>query len=216
MSAKKVHKFTGQEIDVFWDARLCIHIAECGQAKGELFVSGREPWCEPNRASASDVRDVVERCPSGALTYYDKAADPEQPAPENTVAVAYNGPLFVSGDLDIEGAPNDMPGVRYRAALCRCGNSKNKPFCDNSHEQAAFRDAGSVGERGAESGPTGGKLAIKPLKNGPLLLSGHATIRAGSTRKAWYGEQVALCRCGESKNKPFCDGSHTVAGFKSD
>lgn len=53
---------------------------------------------------------MVERCPSGALTYHDKAADREQPAAENIVAVADNGPLFVSGDLDIEAIPNDMPG----------------------------------------------------------------------------------------------------------
>ncbi|MGC1955040.1 MAG: CDGSH iron-sulfur domain-containing protein [Gammaproteobacteria bacterium] len=216
MSDRKVRRFTGPDIDVFWDSRLCIHMAECGQAKGDLFVSGREPWCVPERASISEVREIVERCPSGALTYQDKVAGPEQPLPENTIAVAYNGPLFVSGDLAIEGAPQDMPGVRFRAALCRCGHSKNKPFCDNSHEQAGFRDFGSVGERGGESGPAGGTLAIKPLQDGPLLLSGPVTIRAGSGRKAWYGDRVALCRCGHSKNKPFCDGSHKAVGFKSD
>lgn len=216
MSDKKVRQFTGKEIDVFWDARLCIHMAECGQAKGDLFVSGREPWCVPDCTSKSEVREIVERCPSGALTYHDKAAAPEQASPENIVTVAYNGPLFVSGNLDIEGAPEDMPGVRFRAALCRCGHSKNKPFCDNSHEKAGFRDFGSVGERGAESGPAGGKLAIKPAKDGPLMLSGPLTIRAASGRKAWHGNRVALCRCGESKNKPFCDGSHAAAGFKSD
>lgn len=216
MGDKKVHKFAGRNIDVSWDARLCIHIAECGQAKGDLFVTGREPWCVPDCVSEAEVRDVVERCPSGALTYHDRIGGLERPAAENIVSVAYNGPLFVSGDMELQGAPADMPGVRFRAALCRCGHSHNKPFCDNSHERAAFRDAGSVGERGAAPGPSGGKLAIKPLANGPLLLSGHVTIRAGSGRRAWYGDQVALCRCGESKNKPFCDGSHTRVGFRSD
>ncbi|MFZ0255218.1 MAG: CDGSH iron-sulfur domain-containing protein [Gammaproteobacteria bacterium] len=216
MSDKKVRQFTGKDIDVFWDTRLCIHISECVQAKGDLFIARREPWCVPDHASKSEVRDIVERCPSGALTYHDKTAGPEQSLPENTVSVAYNGPLFVSGDLAIEGAPKDMPGVRFRAALCRCGHSKSKPFCDNSHEKAGFRDFGSVGERSTESGPTGGRLAIKPLKDGPLLLSGHVTIKAASGRKAWYGNQAALCRCGHSKNKPFCDGSHAGVGFKSD
>ena len=51
----------------------------------------------------------------------------------------YNGPLYVRGDLDIDGAESDMKGVRFRAALCRCGQSKNKPFCDNSHEEAGFK-----------------------------------------------------------------------------
>ena len=216
MSDKKIHRFTGQDIDVFWDARLCIHIAECVKARGGLFVTGRDRWCVPDCATNGEVREIVERCPSGALTYHDKKADPERPMAGNTVAVAYNGPLFVSGDLAIEGAPDDMPGVRFRAALCRCGHSQNKPFCDHSHEPAGFRDPGSVGDKGADSAPTGGKLAVKPSKDGPLLLSGPVTIVAATGRKAWHGDRVALCRCGQSQNKPFCDGSHAVAGFKSD
>jgi CDGSH-type Zn-finger protein len=164
----------------------------------------------------AEVREVVERCPSGALSYADKSGDPEQAPAENAVTVSYNGPLFVTGDLDIEGAAADMPGVRFRAALCRCGHSANKPFCDNSHERAGFRDCGAVGERGSESAGRGGKLKITPAANGPLLLSGNVTIRAGSGRDAWQGDQTALCRCGESKNKPFCDGSHRMAGFRSE
>jgi len=53
--------------------------------------------------------------------------------------VTYNGPLFARGELAIEGAPDDMPAVRFRAALCRCGQSKNKPFCDGSHKAAGFQ-----------------------------------------------------------------------------
>ena len=62
----------------------------------------------------------------------------------------------------------------------------------------------------------GGKLTIKLVKDGPLLLAGNVTLKAGSGRVAWEGESVALCRCGESKNKPFCDGSHQVAGFRAE
>jgi CDGSH-type Zn-finger protein/uncharacterized Fe-S cluster protein YjdI len=216
MSETKVYVYPGKEIDVSWDGRLCIHMGECGGAKGDLFVAGRQPWCVPDVASKAEVREVVERCPSGALTYQDKAGDAEQAASENTVALSYNGPLFVKGELAVDGAPEDMPGVRFRAALCRCGQSKNKPFCDGSHESAGFRDYGAVGERGAGATGRGGKLRIQPLKDGPLLLSGHVSITASSGRVAWQGDQVALCRCGQSKNKPFCDGSHRTAGFKSE
>jgi CDGSH-type Zn-finger protein/uncharacterized Fe-S cluster protein YjdI len=215
MSKNKIEKYPGKEIDVFWDGRLCIHIAECGQSKDDLFVGGRQPWCMPDTTSRSQVRDVVERCPSGALSYHEKGGHPERAASENSIDVTYNGPLFAKGDLEIEDAPNDMSGVRFRAALCRCGQSKNKPFCDNSHESSGFRDYGAVGEQGSAMGKTAGKLRVKPIKDGPLLFSGHVTIRAGSGRVAWQGDQVALCRCGKSKNKPFCDGSHKAAGFKS-
>jgi CDGSH-type Zn-finger protein len=57
-------------------------------------------------------------------------------------------------------------------------------------------------------------LTVKPLADGPLLVNGNLTIRAGTGRVAWQGTTVALCRCGASKNKPFCDGSHREVGFK--
>ncbi len=217
MSKEHTTTYKGKNIDVQWDSRLCIHIGECGYSSGELFVAGRDPWCQPNLAAEDDVKDVVERCPSGALTYSDKSrGDNEQPAECNTVQVVYNGPLYIQGELHIENAPQDMRGINYRAALCRCGQSKRKPFCDNSHLQAGFKDYGAVGEKGDGTDEEGGRLTIKPVLNGPLLLSGNFAIVAGSGRIAWRGKQAALCRCGHSKNKPFCDGSHKAAGFEAD
>lgn len=213
MSDRAVVDFAGREIDVRWDGRLCIHVAECGQAKGELFVAGRDPWCIPDRASRAEVREICERCPSGALSYTDKVGPPEAPAPENTVQVCVDGPLFVHGELLLDGHPTDMPGISRRLALCRCGHSKHKPFCDNSHREVQFRDYGAVGETGPGVAGSGGPLTIRAIPNGPLFLSGRLTLRAGTGRVAWQGDQVWLCRCGESGNKPFCDGSHQRVGF---
>ena len=216
MGDKEIYKFPGNKVNVSWDGRLCIHIAECGQAKGDLFVSGRQPWCQPDLVDVNDVKEVVERCPSGALAYQiNDESEPENADAENTISVIYHGPYYVRGDLDIEGATDDMPGVKYRAALCRCGLSKSKPFCDNSHEAARFQDYGAVGELGDGLAESGGKLSISAMADGPLIISGNVTIIVGSGRTAWQGTSVALCRCGASANKPFCDGSHTAAGFKS-
>jgi CDGSH-type Zn-finger protein/uncharacterized Fe-S cluster protein YjdI len=215
MSDKEIYQFPGKDVDVTWDGRLCIHIGECGQASGDLFIGGRQPWCQPDLVEHEHVMDVCERCPSGALTYTMKTGNKTELADkENTVQIVYNGPYYVRGDLVIEDA-DDIPGVRYRAALCRCGQSKNKPFCDNSHEKIEFKDYGAVGEEGDGLKSSGGPVNIKLLKDGPLLLSGNITIKAGSGRNAWRGDNAALCRCGASKNKPFCDGSHKQAGFKS-
>jgi len=217
LTDKKITQYPGNEVNVSWDGRLCIHIGECGRAKGELFVGGRQPWCLPDQASPQEVDDVVTSCPTGALVFeVQDGSSKEQVEDENTVVVSYNGPLFVRGDLDIEGVDDDMPGTRYRAALCRCGESNNKPFCDNAHEKIGFQDYGAVGEKGDGLSAVGGKLSIKSLPDGPLLLSGNLSIKASSGRVAWQGTQAALCRCGASKNKPFCDGSHKEAGFKSD
>ena len=234
MNNDEIIKYPGKESDVHWNGKLCIHIGECGRAKGDLFVNGRQPWCQPDLASNKEVEEVVLRCPTGALTYQRKDAykdvggrvesgteteagfmSTEQAAAENTIHVAYNGPLYFKGDLDIEGTPDDINGVNFRAALCRCGESKNKPFCDNSHEDAGFKDYGAVGETGEGLEATGGQLKVTLLKDGPLLIKGNVTITTGSGRQAWQGKETALCRCGASQNKPFCDGKHKLAGFKS-
>jgi CDGSH-type Zn-finger protein/uncharacterized Fe-S cluster protein YjdI len=217
MSTSPISRYPGKDADVTWDERLCIHIGECGRAKGDLFVGGRKPWCQPDLASVEDVVDVVERCPSGALVHLVKdGRTVERPAARNTISVTHNGPLFVRGDLAIEGAPADMPGVRFRAALCRCGQSKNKPFCDTSHDAAGFKDSGAVGDRGAGVQAEGGALAIRPIKDGPLHVKGNLTIVAGSGIERWRGTETWFCRCGQSKNKPFCDGTHRKVGFKSE
>ena len=215
--SKAKTRYKGEKINVDWDARLCIHIGECGQSAGDLFVGGRDPWCQPDLTSIDNVVDVVKRCPSGALSYHSAdGAVSESADGNNKVTVSYNGPYFVSGELEIEGAAEDMPGVAFRAALCRCGASKNKPFCDNSHEQIGFKDYGAVGEKGEALEAAGAKLKVSLIKNGPLMLNGDIVIHSASGRVAWTGKKAALCRCGASNNKPFCDGSHKAAGFNSD
>ena len=217
MAKKTVFQYPGKNATVFWNGGLCIHVGECGRAKGELFVGGRDPWCQPDLTSNEEVAEVINRCPTGALTVeFADGSGTEQPEPVNTVNVAYNGPLFVRGRLSIGDSPADAPGLAFRAALCRCGKSRNKPFCDNSHEKEGFSDYGAVGETGTDKSGTGGELTINPIKDGPLMFTGGMTIRNSSGRDAWHGDRVALCRCGESANKPFCDGSHKRVAFKSD
>jgi CDGSH-type Zn-finger protein/uncharacterized Fe-S cluster protein YjdI len=217
MSKNTAIKYPGEDAEVSWQGNLCIHIGECGRAKGDLFVGGRKPWCQPDSVAQDDVTEVILRCPTGALSVELKdGTNPETARPENTVHVAYNGPLFFRGNLEIDGAPAEVPGLSFRAALCRCGQSNNKPFCDNSHEEAGFRDYGAIGDAGNPATDTGGPLVVKVAKDGPLLLKGNLSISAGSGRSSWRGNQVVLCRCGASENKPFCDGTHKKVGFSGD
>lgn len=212
-------RFEGEELDVTWDSRLCTRQGECVRAGGDLFVSGRKPWCQPDAAKHTDiVKEVALRCPSGALVALRKNGKPlEQVAvPVNQVVVAPNGPFFVTGQLKIEAAAEDMLGVRHRAALCRCGQSKNKPFCDGSHVEAGFRDSGAVGRSGGEPNDTGEPLTVTASTDGPLRLSGPFDLVAANGRRALHGTSAALCRCGASKNKPFCDGSHKAIDFRAD
>ncbi len=217
MAGEKVFKYDGKRATVSWHGRLCIHVGECGRAKGELFVAGRKPWCQPDVTTDEEVEDVVLRCPTGSLTVdYEDGSRAETADSHNTVHVAYNGPLFVRGDLDIADAPDNAPGLNFRAALCRCGKSANKPYCDNSHEKAEFRDYGAVGDLGDAEVERGGSLAIQVLKGGPLACKGNVTIYNSSGRESFKGKKAFLCRCGASKNKPFCDGEHKNIGFETD
>ena len=218
MPKTTIFEYKGDTQTVTWDRRLCIHVGECGRAKGDLFVTGRDPWCDPNLSDQDDIEAVVARCPTGALAVKDAygALLTEAAPQDNEVHVSNDGPLYVSGALSVDGASDDMHSVSRRAALCRCGASKNKPFCDNSHREAGFQDAGAVGETGLAEIERGGPLEIKRIPDGPLEVSGNFAIRAGSGRTAWSGRKAYLCRCGQSKNKPFCDGAHKDAGFKAD
>lgn len=217
MSKTTIFEYKGNSETVTWDRRLCIHVGECGRAKGDLFVNGRDPWCNPDFADRADTKDVVARCPTGALAVHDAGGLLVEDAPsENTVTVSNDGPLYVHGELEVDGAADDMHSASRRVALCRCGASKNKPFCDNSHRDAGFQDAGAVGDTGLAKIEAGGPLQIKRIPDGPIEVSGNFSILAGSGRKAWSGRKAYLCRCGQSANKPFCDGAHKDAGFKAD
>ncbi len=216
MADKDDISYPGEKATVSWNGKLCIHIGECGRAEGELFVGGRKPWCQPDLASDDETEEVVLRCPSGALSVkFADGSRVEQAPAINSIQVAYNGPLFVRGDLQIDDAEAIAPGLKFRAALCRCGESKNKPYCDNSHLDANFRDYGAIGKSSGNSGKSGSPLQVNPADDGPLLVKGNVTLVSSSGRDSWQGSQAALCRCGASNNKPFCDGQHKKTGFKS-
>ena len=127
-------------------------------------------------------------------------------------ASAKRGPYAVRGDLRLDGEP-----AGYRATLCRCGASKNKPFCDGSHHEVDFRrDAASRRPAETDMLPVrDGPLAIDPQTDGPLQVRGNLEITSGTGRVVARVHQARLCRCGGSSNKPFCDGTHAKIGFRS-
>jgi len=105
----------------------------------------------------------------------------------------------------------------YRATLCRCGHSKNKPYCDSSHMAAGFVASGEPPTQ--ESTPLGtrnGQLKVAAAPNGPLLFTGSLEICSGTGRTLNRVTEAALCRCGHSASKPYCDGSHARVGFVAD
>jgi len=126
--------------------------------------------------------------------------------------VKENGPLAIHAELTIGGE-----SVGCRATLCRCGASRNKPYCDGSHGVAGFSASGEPASKELETlDSRGGPLDVRPVKNGPLLVSGPLEIMAGTGRALERSTSAALCRCGGSQTKPYCDGSHSTNGFSSE
>ena len=117
-----------------------------------------------------------------------------------------------SSDLTIA---NEEQGLRV--TLCRCGASKNKPFCDGSHHAANFGASGepATGSQTAMLAQRDGPLAIDPQLDGPLQVRGNLEITSGTGRMVARVAGAKLCRCGASNAKPFCDGSHARIGFRS-
>lgn len=203
------------ELVVDFDGKKCIHARRCVLGLPKVFVPGAKgAWIFPDQASADEVTRVIDTCPSGALTYTRKDDGPEECLPQvNTARLWQNGPVEFRGDLRID---DDEPGKR--AVLCRCGQSKNKPYCDNSHLDAGFE---ATGEGPAEENPAtlevrDGPVTITPAKDGPLAVEGNSEIIAGSGRQLATKTRAFICRCGASQNKPYCDGSHKHTGFEAD
>ncbi|MFQ5568127.1 MAG: CDGSH iron-sulfur domain-containing protein [Rhodothermales bacterium] len=215
--ADKVLKYEGEDVIVAYNVRRCIHMAECVHGLPAVFDPERRPWVRPDEAAADPLTEVVTRCPTGALQFTRKDGGPEEAVPDqNTVTVDPDGPLFVRGDIEIVMPDGSVLLRETRVALCRCGASNNKPFCDNSHGNIDFQDSGVFREVRVKSEKEGedGLLRVRPSRNGPLLVQGPLDLIGAEERVR--GSQAALCRCGASSNKPFCDGTHNTIGFTSE
>ena len=213
----RVHEFRGESVTVTWSRRRCIHAASCVMNLPRVFEPGRRPWIDLTGAPADVVARVVAHCPTGSLHYERTDGGAPETAPDTNLArVTRDGPIYLHGDielLDESGAPRLAD---TRVALCRCGRSSNKPLCDGAH-LTGFRDLGALSPENkvTDAGLRSGSLRVRPVPNGPLELEGAFTIASADRRTVLQGTGVRLCRCGNSRTKPFCDGSHERVGFVS-
>lgn len=129
--------YPGTRIVVKNDTSLCMHAGFCGNRVSNVWQMTQDSEDTQVRAQ---IMAMIERCPSGALSY---TIDGEaiEPSLSKEIAVTPDGPLWVSGGIPIEGASGQPCEVRNRVTLCRCGASKNKPYCDGAHTEAGFRES---------------------------------------------------------------------------
>jgi CDGSH-type Zn-finger protein len=183
-----------------------------------VFNNQRRPWIDPSQSPAGEIAAVIHRCPSGALHYQRKDGGRAEVADEHvTISVQRDGPLYVRGQVQIKTSDGRFEIQDVRMALCRCGHSNNKPFCDNTHFRINFSDPGLLQEELPEvlfEDEQG--LEILAESNGPLRLSGVFAIYDSNGRLRFRGRRASLCRCGGSARKPFCDDTHLTNGFTTE
>ncbi len=132
--ADRAKSLGGEGIEIFDDRPTCVHAGFCGNEVTNVWKMAAETGDSRIRAQAMAM---VERCPSGALTYAidGEIIEPDLPA---EIAVIPDGPLWVNGGVAVERSNGDALEARNRVTLCRCGQSGNKPLCDGSHKEAGF------------------------------------------------------------------------------
>ena len=216
-----IHQYRGTDIDVSYDSNRCIHVRACVEGLPAVFDPEARPWVDADGAEADEIAAVIEQCPTGALQYErPDGAEGERVPDRNTVTASADGPLYIHGDIDLRSPDGDSLLADTRVGLCRCGHSGNKPLCDNSHSRV-FEAVGDTEDSTSEdySGDgsadgdrdSHGVLTVTPQRNGPFVLEGSFDLRAAGSETREDG--AALCRCGQSGDKPFCDGTHAEVGF---
>lgn len=211
--AGTVEMVRGKRVVIHFDGQKCIHSRHCVLTRPDVFVPNVQgEWIHPDNATPEEVALIAHNCPSGAITFQRLDGGPEeQPPLVNTCQVRENGPLAFHARLALGNDP-----VGYRATLCRCGASKNKPYCDGSHTEAGFAASGEPATKPSEAlAVRNGTLAVTPIPDGPLQVKGPLELVSGTGRTLDRAAEAYLCRCGASANKPWCDGSHKKIGFKA-
>lgn len=202
-----------REIEIQFQARRCIHSRFCVTGAPKVFLANvTGPWIHPEAMPTERLVEVAHACPSGAIRYTRRDGQPNESAPPvNLASIREAGPYAFRGDLQLSGI-----SAGYRATLCRCGASKNKPYCDSSHHEVGFSASGEPPTGEADMLPVrDGPVAIDPEINGPLHVQGNLEIISGTGRVVARVTSARLCRCGGSQTKPFCDGTHAKIGFQS-
>jgi CDGSH-type Zn-finger protein len=132
--------YVGKRITIHDNRGICAHAGACTAGLSQVWRSKKEPWIDADAADVQAVVDTIKQCPSGALSYTIDNIEHRDQARDPAILVSKNGPYRVSGAAELKNTPWGQGASREHYTLCRCGASKNKPFCDGTHRHIKFRD----------------------------------------------------------------------------
>lgn len=136
----KRENYEGKEITIHDNRGICAHAGYCTDGLPTVFRLNEEPWIHPDASSREEIAATIKKCPSGALSYSIDNEERRDREGEPSIFIAPNGPYVVSGKPDLEGTEFGEGASKEHFTLCRCGGSKNKPFCDGTHWHIKFED----------------------------------------------------------------------------
>lgn len=139
-TADKQDEYVGTDITIQDNRGICAHSGFCTDGLPSVFKLKVEPWIDPNSGTKEEIGDIISKCPSGALSLLVNKTEgnPDNNAP--TIFIAKNGPYVVKGGPSLEVEDMGIRATNDHFTLCRCGGSKNKPFCDGTHWYNKFED----------------------------------------------------------------------------
>jgi CDGSH-type Zn-finger protein len=133
--------YFGERITIHDNRCVCSHARHCVNELPSVFRVGERPWIDPDGAEPERIIEVIEKCPSGALSYSVDGVEHRDLDLEPGITVTRDGPYCLVGGIEVVGEePRGEEVSREHCACCRCGASKNKPFCDGSHSEVGFED----------------------------------------------------------------------------
>jgi len=132
--------YEANEITVHDDRSICAHAGYCTDGLPSVFRMKKEPWIDPEGGPAEEIIETIRKCPSGALSYTVDGVEQRDGGGPAEIFVAPNGPYVVTGGPELIDTTRPAGASTEHFTLCRCGGSKNKPFCDGSHWDIDFSD----------------------------------------------------------------------------
>jgi CDGSH-type Zn-finger protein/uncharacterized Fe-S cluster protein YjdI len=144
---KITKKYTNGEITVVWKPHLCVHATTCFTELPKVFIPYERPWIKMGGATTEEIMDTVSRCPTQAISYYwnnSVALDGNPEEAKTEVSIIKNGPIIIKGSFKVIDVDKNEIITERTTSLCRCGHTKNRPFCDGTHLKSDFKiDEGS-------------------------------------------------------------------------
>ena len=136
----KMDNYEGESLTIHDNRGVCSHKGNCTDNAPKVFRMKTEPWIDPDEQDADETAKVIETCPSGALSYTKDGVLHKDLDREPGITIMSKASYYVVGGIEFKDDDGNKPESKEHYTLCRCGQSKNKPFCSGQHWKVEFTD----------------------------------------------------------------------------